>query len=245
VLFDMRPIFITGIGTGIGKTVISSIITKALDADYWKPVQAGYSDGTDSKMVRQLVNNQTLIIHQESYTLKLAASPHIAAREEGNRIELDKIREDFLKIQRDRGGSAEGTLPFQVKNLPNLFPGMQQINPAEGFLVIEGAGGLLSPLNEQEFVIDLIKKLQARVILVSRNYLGSINHSLLTALACRYKGLDVVGWIFNDQYLEYEEEIAGWSKFPRIASVPYSKEIDNDFIGRQARVIRPLLLNLL
>src|SRR5581483_8557036 len=81
-------------------------------------------------------------------------------------------------------------------------------------LLIEGAGGLLVPLNETEFVADLIKALQAKVILVSRNYLGSINHSLLTARVCKEMQLPVIGWVFNDQYLDYEEEIVQWSNFP-------------------------------
>ena len=87
-------------------------------------------------------------------------------------------------------------------------------------LVIEGAGGLMVPLNEKEFVIDLIRALNARLILVSRNYLGSINHSLLSAHICRSHGLDVAGWIFNDQYLDYEKQIAEWSGYPRICSLP-------------------------
>jgi dethiobiotin synthetase len=240
----MKPIFITGIGTGIGKTLVSSIITMALDADYWKPVQAGYAAGTDSKVVRELINSQ-LNIHQESYMLKLAASPHIAAREEGIRIELDKIEDDFLKIQKSKRVSLRESITRQNSSTHTNTESLQPSDQADGYLVIEGAGGLLSPLNEQEFTTDLIQRIHARVVLVSRNYLGSINHSLLTALACRNNRLDIVGWIFNDQYLEYEEEIANWSGFPRIASVPFSNEIDHNFIRKQAGIIRPLLLNLL
>ncbi|MEP7278335.1 MAG: AAA family ATPase, partial [Bacteroidota bacterium] len=88
-----------------------------------------------------------------------------------------------------------------------------------------------------EFVADLIKHLQARVILVSRNYLGSINHSLLTAEVCRYYKLDVLGWIFNDQYLAYEEEIVNWSGFPKIGAIPFSSEPDKKFIKEQAQVL--------
>ena len=79
----MQPIFITGIGTGVGKTVIAAIVAEALQADYWKPVQAGYEDGTDSKNVQQLLSNPSSAIHPELYKLKMPASPHIAAREEG------------------------------------------------------------------------------------------------------------------------------------------------------------------
>ncbi len=168
--------FFSGIGTGIGKTVIAAIITEALKADYWKPVQAGYDSGnynepddslvsnpeafihpgTDRAQVDSLISNSETVIHPETYLLKLAASPHIAAQKENRRIELKKIVDDLSRMDRTRP------------------------------LVIEGAGGLMVPLNEQEFVIDLVKMLDARLVLVSRNYLGSINHSLMTATICRH-----------------------------------------------------------
>ena len=78
----MQPIFITGIGTGIGKTIVSAIVTEALQADYWKPIQAGYEDGTDRESVQQLLSNTLSVVHPELYKLKMPASPHIAAREE-------------------------------------------------------------------------------------------------------------------------------------------------------------------
>ena len=101
-------------------------------------------------------------------------------------------------------------------------------------LVIEGAGGLFVPLNDRQFIIDLIQKLDATVLLVSRNYLGSINHSLLTAVACRRQGLRVAGWIFNDQYMRYEQEIAQWSGIPAIASIPFEDDLSSDFVRDQA-----------
>ncbi|HXO74918.1 MAG TPA: AAA family ATPase, partial [Puia sp.] len=88
----MRPIFITGIGTGIGKTLISAIVTEALAAHYWKPVQAGFADGTDSEWVGERISalaaqgagaGVSSRVAPELYKLKLPASPHIAAREEG------------------------------------------------------------------------------------------------------------------------------------------------------------------
>ena len=186
----MKPIFISGIGTGIGKTVVAAVLTEALKADYWKPVQAGDEPGTDSSWIASLISNEQTRIHPETYKLKLAASPHIAAGKENRRIELGRIVYDFEKMDHERP------------------------------LVIEGAGGLLAPLNEKEFVIDLIKELDARVVLVSRNYLGSINHSLMTAKICQQQGLDVAGWVFNDQYMNYEAEIAGWSGYPILFSIP-------------------------
>ena len=198
-------IFVTGIGTGVGKTCISAIVARALEADYWKPIQAGFDEGTDSEWVTGMLSGTQSVIHPEVYKLAMPASPHIAAREEGKRINIEEI----------------------TKRIP----------ANNRTLLVEGAGGLLVPLNESEFVADLIKALDAKVILVSRNYLGSINHSLLTARVCREMQIPVIGWIFNDQYLNYEEEIVKWSNFPRIASVPYSDNINGTFINSQAAAI--------
>ena len=204
-----QPIFITGIGTGIGKTLVAAIVTEALEADYWKPVQAGFEDGTDSLTVKNLLSNTRSIIRKETYRLAFPASPHIAAQKENIQISLEKIYSDF-----------------------------EQLSTQCDLLVIEGAGGILVPLNSQEFVSDLIKKLQASVILVSRNYLGSINHSLLTAAYCKTRGLDVLGWIFNDQYLDYADEIAQWSGFPKLGSIPATTQIDRNFVREQASLLR-------
>jgi dethiobiotin synthetase len=203
----MRPIFISGIGTGIGKTIIAAIITEALKADYWKPVQAGYEEGTDSRLVASLISNDVTIIQPETYLLKLAASPHIAAQRENKRIKLKKIADDLLWM--------DGKRP----------------------LVIEGAGGLMVPLNDQEFVIDLVKMLDARLVLVSRNYLGSINHSLMTAKMCRSHGLDVAGWVFNDQYMDYESDIVRWSGYPALFSQPLIKPVSKETIFAAAEGI--------
>ena len=203
--------FITGIGTGIGKTLVSAIFAKALNAAYWKPVQAGYENGTDSAWIKKTISKS--VVHPEVYKLKLAASPHIAAREEGIHISLKNIQE---------------AMPPKNRNL-----------------IIEGAGGLMVPLNENEFVIDLIKALETKVILVSRNYLGSINHSLMSSELCKQHGIKVLGWVFNDQYLSYEQEIVSWSGFPKIASIPHTDHIDTSFIEQQAAQINEQLASYL
>ena len=199
--------FVTGIGTGIGKTLVSAILAKAMNADYWKPVQAGFEHGTDSDWIGNRLPNT--VIHPEVYKLKLAASPHIAAREEDIAISISKI---------------EKKMPAKNRNL-----------------IIEGPGGLMVPLNEREFVTDLIKALDIKVILVSRNYLGSINHSLLTAEVCQHKEIPVAGWIFNDQYLSYEQEIVSWSGINTLGSVPFTENITSSFIEAQAERFRDRL----
>lgn len=205
----MDRIFVTGIGTDVGKTLVAAILCEALGAGYWKPVQAGWADGKDSQWVQEMLGDPDGRIHPEAYRLALPASPHIAAREEGLRIDLGEIMNRFC-----------------------LLP-----SP----LVVEGAGGLMVPLNDMEFVSDLARKMDIPVILVSRNYLGSINHSLLTAQACRVAGLRVAGWIFNDQYMDYAGEIAQWSGIPVIASIPRTARPDRVFVRDQAARLLPLL----
>ena len=208
----VQTVFVTGIGTGVGKTVISTIIAEALQADYWKPIQAGYDEGTDSDWVRSMLSNSRSKVYPEVYRFQLAASPHISAREESRVISLEKIFAAFSQ---------------------HIAPGRR--------LVMEGAGGLMVPLNEHELVMDLVKKLNAKIILVSRHYLGSINHSLLTAQVCRQKNLRVAGWIFNDSFMDYETDIVQWSGYPKLATIGSLPVIDKQMIKEKAAEVKEKL----
>lgn len=168
----MRNYFVTAIGTDSGKTLVSAILTEALEADYWKPVQAGLP--TDSGTVRDLISNPHTVIHAEAVRLQLAASPHAAAAAENITLRLSDI-----------------WLPEEVREA----------------LIIEGAGGCLVPLNDTESIIDLVPRLQAKVILVSNHYLGSINHTLLTAALLRERNYPVEGIIFNGDAVPATEEL--------------------------------------
>src|SRR6185369_882042 len=153
--------FVTAIGTDCGKTFFSAILCEALQADYWKPIQAGLPRDTDT--VKNLLSNSVSKIQPETFILNTPASPHAAARLDGVKIEL----EDFK-------------LP-ETKN----------------DLVIEGAGGCMVPINDNDYVIALAKQFEAEIFLVSNLYLGSINHTLLTAHYLRSQKLKVKGIIFN------------------------------------------------
>ncbi|HAI83327.1 MAG TPA: dethiobiotin synthase [Chitinophagaceae bacterium] len=203
----MQPIFITGIGTDVGKTVASAIVAEALQAYYWKPIQAGFDKGTDALTVKDYCSDAVTIV-PEVYKLVMPASPHIAARAENTTIDIEKIVAAYQ---------------MHISNLP----------PKP--FVIEGAGGLLVPINEHAFVLDIIKALQAKVILVSRNYLGSINHSLLTVAVCKQHQIEVAGWLFNDQYLNYEDEIVQWTGIPKIGSIATASVVDATFVQAQAK----------
>ncbi len=168
-----KPIFITGIGTGIGKTIVSAVLVEKLKADYWKPVQAGELDNSDTKKVKELVSNNISVFHPETYRLTQPFSPHKAAALDNLTIEPEKI-----------------IVPKTSNNL-----------------IIEGAGGLMVPLNNNFLMIDLIKQLGAEVILVSQNYLGSINHTLLSVYALQQRQISINGIIFNGKKDNYSEEL--------------------------------------
>ncbi len=220
----MNTIFVTGIGTDVGKTIASAILCEALEADYWKPVQAGFESGTDAQLIQSLITNKKTNVHPETYKLKLASSPHIAARKEEIKIDLDKIYSDYNNIVNREPSIVNDSTENSKLKTQNL--------------IVEGAGGLMVPLNDSEFIIDLIKKLNAKVILVSKNYLGSINHSLLTASVCKQNNLDVLGWMFNENYMNYEEEIEAWSGYTKIATIPSGTHINATFVQEQALLIK-------
>lgn len=172
-----KAIFVTGIGTGIGKTMVSAALVEKLKADYWKPIQSGDLDNSDTKTVRNLISNTVSAFHPETYGLTQPFSPHKSAA-------IDKITIDENKF----------VLP-----------------KTDNSLIIEGAGGLMVPLNDRFLIIDLIKHLEIPVVLVTQNYLGSINHTLLSVDALRKRDIPIKGIIFNgvkdiyskDYILEY------------------------------------------
>ena len=203
-------IFITGIGTDVGKTIASAIITQALEADYWKPIQAGDLDASDSHKISRYISNNTTIIHKNSYQLQTPASPHWAAELDGITIDLKKIQEPKTK----------------------------------NHLVIEGAGGIFVPLNDTDCIIDLIQK-DHKVIVVSRHYLGSINHTLLTIEALKNKKIEVAGIIFSgDENKASESIILNKTKIKCIGRIDNEPYFDQNVINYYADTFRENILNL-
>jgi dethiobiotin synthetase len=198
-------LFITGIGTGIGKTVVSAIVAEALRADYWKPVQAGNLDDSDTLKVRQLVSCTDVRFFEEVYRLKEAMSPHAAAELEGVELSVSAVCSEFSRL------------------------------PSEN-LIIEGAGGVLVPLSRKELVIDLIMRLETPVILVIRNYLGSINHSLLTFEALRNRNIPIKGIVFNGQSNPSSESIIlEHTGLPCLLRIGNEERIDRELIRAYAK----------
>ncbi|MEZ2443118.1 dethiobiotin synthase [Chitinophaga sp. RCC_12] len=209
-------IFITGIGTGVGKTITAACITEALTADYWKPVQTGLMEGTDTDTVSSLLSNKVSVCHPEAWRLQAPASPHLAARLEHCTIDAERI----LELA-------------------------DQYQPVDRPLVMEGAGGLMVPVNEELFTLDLIVALKARVVIVAQNYLGSINHSMLTARMLQHTGVPVIGWVFGGDYHSNEDDVVKWSGYPKIGRIPLTDTVDKAFIQQQAQLLSASLHSLL
>ena len=201
--------FVTGIGTDIGKTLVSAILTEALQADYWKPIQAGDLDNSDTHKVTRLISNTKTKFHNTAFQLNTPMSPHAAADIDGVKISTKKVKRPTTK----------------------------------NTLIIEGAGGLLVPISTTETVANLIKK-EDKVIVVSKHYLGSINHTLLTLNWLTSKGYDV-SLIFSGDANPHTENIilhkTGVSLIGRIEEEEhFDKTVIKKYADRFETVLRSL-----
>ena len=187
----MKKYFVTGIGTGVGKTIVSAILAEKLKADYWKPIQSGDLQNSDTMKVQSLVSSKEITFHPEKFKLNNPLSPHASAKIDGIEMQLS----DFI-------------IP-ETKNT----------------LIIEGAGGLMVPINQKpDLMIDLIKYLGAEVILVCSNYLGSINHTLLSISVLLNFDIKIKGIVFNGiSNFDSEHIIEKYANIPVLFKIP---EID-------------------
>jgi dethiobiotin synthetase len=181
----MSTVIVVGTDTGIGKTVFAAGLTAALGARYWKPVQSGLEDATDSEIVAELAGAEVL---PEAYRLNMPASPHLSAEDMG--IEIDPAHLALPMV----------SSPF----------------------VVEGAGGLMVPLNRQFFFLDVIAEWNAPVVLVARTALGTINHTTLSLMALRNAGCNVVGVAFvGDAEPGAEQTIAEMCNTRHLGRLPF------------------------
>ena len=192
---------VAGIGTGVGKTFIATILAEALEADYWKPVQSGNLEFTDTDFVRLHISNSKTVCHPEAYRLTAPMSPHAAAAIDGVTIDLQKLA----------------------------------VPKTRHHMIIEPPGGLMVPLNQRDLNVDLICQWELPVILVSQNYLGSINHTLLTARVFKDYAVKVSGIIFNGQPNPATEEIIlNHTGLVCIARINHEEEISKATVKKYA-----------
>lgn len=189
-------IFVTGTDTGIGKTLISAVLTTGLKAHYWKPIQSGTIDGTDTEWIQSVSKLPRAHFIPEVYSLKQPLSPHAAAKLDGVEIDLDSVE------------------------LPNHSP-----------LIVEGAGGIMVPLNKHQLILDLMQRLNLPAIVVARSGLGTINHTLLTVERLRDKGIEVLGVVMNGPLNpSNRESLEHYGDINVLAEIPPLDSISHDAI---------------
>jgi dethiobiotin synthetase len=205
---EPKKYIITGIGTDVGKTVVSAIIAQALKASYWKPIQAGELENSDSIKVFNWTEDDVVVLH-EAFRLTQPMSPHAAANYDGLKIDRESI----------------------------TFPDV------DGNLIIEGAGGVMVPINNDGLLfIDLFAEWNFPMIIVSRHYIGSINHTLLTIEALKNRNIQIKGIIFvGDENKETESIILEKSQCKMIIRIPLTKEVNTSFIQEQAFRLRQII----
>ncbi|MDQ7031697.1 MAG: dethiobiotin synthase [Desulfonauticus sp.] len=202
-------VFITGTDTGVGKTLVSAILVKALNAYYFKPIQTGSIEGTDSNYIQTLTKLPSNYFLPEVYTFKEPVSPHLAAKLEQKKIILDKI-----------------TCPLHSP------------------LVVEGAGGLLVPINKKFFMLDIIKKFSLPVILVARSTLGTINHTLMSLKILKDNNVSILGVILNGPInKDNKEAIEFYGKIKVLTEIDYSQNLKKSFLQLTNKVVNDILKN--
>lgn len=209
----MKGIFVTGTDTGIGKTIVSAALMNSFrekeNVCYWKPIQTGTEEDYDTETVRKLANCSGKEIHDKGFRLEKPLSPHLSARLANVEITIQK------------------TLSFVENQSENKF------------WIVEGAGGILVPLNENELMIDLIKALNLPILIVSRSGLGTINHTLLTIEVLRNKGLEILGVIMNGEpNLENKKAIEHFGKVSVLAEMRKFEKLDRDTLNNWSSKIK-------
>lgn len=182
-----QAIVVTGTDTGIGKTVFAAGLTALLNGTYWKPVQSGIEEETDSEIVARLSGVPAGRVLPEAWRLKEPLSPHRAAELDGVEIDADAL-----------------ALPASKRPL-----------------IVEGAGGLMVPVNRRTLYIDVFARWAAPVVLCARTGLGTINHTLLSIEALRSRAIPLLGIAFvGDEMTDTQRTIAEMGKVRVLGRLP-------------------------
>ncbi|MGR3304238.1 MAG: dethiobiotin synthase [Candidatus Scalindua sp.] len=204
-----KGIFVTGIDTGVGKTVIAGAIAAAikahgLDVGVMKPVATGARE-IDGKLISEDVVYLKKIIDSTDdddlvnpIRLKPASAPTIAASKTGVLIDME-----------------------------NVWKAYKELADKHDFVVVEGIGGLMVPIDDNTLVADMALKMDLALVIVSKHYMGAINHTLLTLEYARSRNLRIKGIIFNmlRNGEEFVAEIRRLSSSPVLGTIPFNENV--------------------
>lgn len=169
----MNGLFVTGTDTNVGKTILSAALLHRYRAlgpvGYWKPIQTGFPDDDDTAVVRKLGSCSEVEVCDAGVRLPRPLSPHRAAELAGTSIEMEPILRIAAGLDQNR------------------------------HWIIEGAGGVLVPINRDYLMIDLIAALELPAVVMARSELGTINHTLLTLEALRARKIQIAGVVMGGE----------------------------------------------
>ncbi len=209
----MRGVFITGTDTSVGKTVVAAALLhryrEQASLRYWKPIQTGTEQSDDTRDVRRLGMCGESEVLDSGVRLPHPLSPHLAARL--NKTEID---------------------------LPGLVAIASLLDAREREVrwVVEGAGGALVPVNETEFMTDLMKKVSLPILVVGRSGLGTINHTLMTLESLRRRDLVVAGLVMvGAKNSANRDAIENFGDVRVIGELPVLSPLTPDTLGAWAR----------
>lgn len=215
-----RGLFITGTGTGVGKTYVAALIARALRATgrrvgVYKPVASGCEprDGTlvspDAVALWDAAGRPGTLWQVCPQLFAAPLAPHLAARAEGRRVDPQLLR-----------------------------TGIESWQATSDVVLVEGAGGLMSPVSDDDYNADLAAEFGYPLVIVAANVLGTINATLQTLIAAHHHrtGLPIAGIVLNSPQATVEdpsvasnaEELRKRCDVPLVAEVPHGGSFDRD-----------------
>lgn len=174
----MTGLLVTGTDTGVGKTLVTcalavALVRRGFSISVWKPVETGWTPSaestSDAERLRRAAGSDEPLEAICPYRLKAPLAPSVAARLEGTVIDMEHLVEHY----RERARCAD-------------------------LVLVEGAGGLLVPLDGRETYADLARTCGCHILIVAANRLGTINHTALTVRVATAEGLHTLGFVLND-----------------------------------------------
>ena len=204
----LRGLFVTGTDTGVGKTVVSAALMHRYRAvvslRYWKPIQTGIEQDDDTADVERLGRCGADEVRRTGIRLPRPVSPHLAARLHGTTIAVAPLVDSMVRPKHVLSEGPDSTCGETIR------------------WIVEGAGGVLVPINETEMMADLMSALGLPVLVVARAALGTINHTLLTLEALRRRGLHVAGVVMvGDRNADNRRAIEGHGDAPVLGEMPH------------------------
>jgi len=202
-------LFITGTDTDVGKTTVAAALMHRFrqtgQLRYWKPVQTGIEGSDDTQMVAKLGNCSGPEVHTSGVRLARPLAPYLAAELSGTRVTISEL----VKLAPQRNNSKRW--------------------------IAEGAGGVLVPINESEYMTDLMAALGLPVLIVARSSLGTINHTLLSIQSLRHRKLEIAGVVMvGHKNAENRKAIEKYGTIPVIDEMPWFPTLTPETLGRWA-----------